>query len=634
MDFFGPFTSTTPATVTLGVAPDHAAKVVRQAIRSAQHSIEIEAYTLQSYGIVNDIVNKMRNGVSVTVLLEGGPVGGLEYQTLWACQQIENAGGQCWFMHSDTDLRIYARYDYIHAKFIILDRQRLLVSTQNFNDGGMPTDDKSDGTYGSRGYVLYIESPELAARAAQIFERDRDTVHSDIVPWGAYQYVAPPPSFVPVTTSGGTTSTVYFAAPQTFTDATRFELFTAPEAALRQSDTLLGLVARAGAGDQVLVEQMYEYSEWGGAPNPRLQAYIDAARRKAQVRLLLNSGYFDAEYIDLTKSITTVQYINTLAQQAGLDLQARLGNPTQYGIHSKIVLVRLGYGDRETRRQGDKVTERQSNASNFQSPTSNIYYSHVGSINGSEASSKVNRELAVQVESAGLHAALERVFWSDWHLSAPTFLPLVARNYTPPAPPVNYVVVSEVLYDPYGSDTGAEWVELYNPTDHTIDISGWSLGDAVTDGEYGSGRYSFPPNTSLQPGQVIVIAQQAADVAPLAPDFEFLIDSHRDYVTVTNMIPAPQWDGFGFALGNAGDEVILRDAASNLVDALVWGTGNAAALGVLPHPGVAASAHSLERRPAMYDTNDCSHDFVDRYPPEPGKISNTLGPVVVSKRAR
>lgn len=32
-------------------------------------------------------------GVSVTVLLEGAPVGGLTDQERWICQQIENAGG-------------------------------------------------------------------------------------------------------------------------------------------------------------------------------------------------------------------------------------------------------------------------------------------------------------------------------------------------------------------------------------------------------------------------------------------------------------------------------------------------------------------------------------------------------------
>jgi hypothetical protein len=41
---------------------------------------------------------------------------------------------------------------------------------------------------------------------------------------------------------------------------------TALEAAIRGSDGLLGLVARAGARDAVLVEQLYQRREWGVDP--------------------------------------------------------------------------------------------------------------------------------------------------------------------------------------------------------------------------------------------------------------------------------------------------------------------------------------------------------------------------------
>jgi len=245
-----------------------------------------------------------------------------------------------------------------------------------------------------------------------------------------------------------------------------------------------------------------------------------------------------------------------------------------------------------------------------------LAYSHVGSINGSETASKINREVAVQVESQNLHAALARVFWADWNLAAPTFLPLVMRDYKAP----NHVLMSEVLYDPSGNpDTGREWVELHNPTAGTIDISGWSLGDAINDGEYGAGRYLFPPNTVLPPGAVMVIAQQAGDVA-FKPNFEFLIDPSRNDPTVPDMVPPPggMWPGFGLALSNTGDHVILRNAAGQPVDAVVW--GNSSFPGTWPHPGVIASDHSLERRPAYKDTDDCAVDFFDRTPPTPASV--------------
>jgi hypothetical protein len=527
-------------------------------------------------------------------------VGGLSDQERWACREIEAAApprGQCWFMHTyhPTGYHIYDRYDLVHAKSIILDRQRLVISTQNLSDRGMPDDDKSDGTYGSRGYVLYVESPQLAARAGAIFDRDLAPVDGDIARWSPdspYGFGLPPSGYAPITISGGTTTSVLFPTPAVFTDATQFELFTAPEAALRQSDALFGLLARAGSGDEVYVEQMYEYPDWGDpitAPNVRLKAFIDAARRGAKVRILLNSGSFDV-YADIDKNITTTIQVNALARQEGLDLQARLGNPTRFGVHSKLVLVKLN--------------------------TAGLAYSHVGSINGSEASSKVNREMAVQVESQKLYAETSRVFEADWNLSAAIYLPLVTRNYKAP----DHVLISEVLYDPSGNpDIGREWIELYNSTGVAIDISGWSVGDAANDGEYGAGRYLFPPNTSLPPGGVIVIAQQAADVA-FQPNFEFLIDPNRNDPAVPDMQlpPGGVWAGFGLALGNAGDHVIFRDAAGQTVDAVVW--GDSLYPGTRPHPGVVASDHSLERRPAYKDTGDCAADFFDRMPPTPGAI--------------
>jgi hypothetical protein len=310
------------------------------------------------------------------------------------------------------------------------------------------------------------------------------------------------------------------------------------------------------------------------------------------VRVLLNAGQFEEDYVDLTKNITATAYINSTARQEGLDLQARMGDPTHYGIHSKLVLVKLsGAG---------------------------LAYAHVSSINGTEESSKVNREIALQVESSGLYAELSRVFWADWNLSGPIFLPfvMVATQVA------DHALISEALYDPAGLDTGKEWVELYNPTGYAVDLSSWSLGDALTDGEYGAGRYLFPSGTVLQPGRVIVIAQQAVSVT-FKPDFEFVIDSNLDDPTVPNMTPAGSWSGFGFALGNASDKVILRDTTGKIVDAVAWGTCSANCVpDVVPYPlpTPLTSGHSLERYPVYRDTGDCSVDFRDQPSPTPGRV--------------
>ncbi|MFP4196712.1 MAG: lamin tail domain-containing protein [Methanomassiliicoccales archaeon] len=42
-------------------------------------------------------------------------------------------------------------------------------------------------------------------------------------------------------------------------------------------------------------------------------------------------------------------------------------------------------------------------------------------------------------------------------------------------PSVNHVVINEFEQNPPGPDRGNEWIELYNPTDQVVDLSGWSV---------------------------------------------------------------------------------------------------------------------------------------------------------------
>ncbi|MBN1954873.1 MAG: lamin tail domain-containing protein [Anaerolineae bacterium] len=566
--------------ITVGIAPDNACQVVVDTIRAAETSIEIELYTFTHHDLLQELVLKAQQGVSVTLLLEGGPAGGVADQELWACQQLHEAGGRCYFMVDVDALNIQQRYRSIHAKFIVVDRARLLVSSQNMTHSGLPSDDKGDGSGGSRGVVIVTDAPAIVARAAAVFAADCDPAnHADITLWAPdnpYGYGLPPEGFVPVQQRNWITYTVQFPQPLVAT-GDGFELLTSPDSSLRQDDALLGLVARAGAGDAVYVQQMYEHADWGadpaGDPNLRLESYIDAARRGARVRILLNAGTFGNEYLPVTENVVTAAYVAAVAAEEGLDLEVELRDPTLYGVHNKMVLVDLGDEGR---------------------------YAHLGSINGSETASKLNREMALQVRSDALFDYLYAMFDHDWQTASP----------------LDHLLITEVLYNPSGYDTGLEWVEIYNPTAADIDLSTYRLGDVGPQGEYGSGLYWFPTGAVLPAGGVILVAQQAKDVS-FTPDFEFLIDPNRNDPAVPDMVPAGSWEGFGFALGNEGDEVVLRMLDGTAVDAVVYGDGNYG--GVIPHPGV-VEGHSLERRPPELDTDDCSSDFVDRYPPTPGLL--------------
>jgi hypothetical protein len=216
--------------------------------------------------------------------------------------------------------------------------------------------------------------------------------------------------------------------------------------------------------------------------------------------------------------------------------------------------------------------------------------------------------VALQVRSDDVYLYLARVFEVDWWLAAPTFLPVSMRDYAPPAPPVDHVVISEVYYAT--GSPNLEWVEVYNPTDRLIDLGSYQIGDAETADRF-EGMYQFPPGTTIAAQGVLVIAFDGSEVEQA--DLEMF-----DHSDTPDMIKSTAWGSGDWTLRNDGDHVVLLGAGNQVVDVVIW--GDAVYSGVNPHPGVETFTHSLERYPTYYDTDDCAFDFRDRYPPTPGTL--------------
>ena len=591
-DFFFPARFSETAVLTVAVAPDNAYAALVDEINRAQHSLQMEALTFEHVSLGQAMADAAARGVSVTVLLEGDPVGGIADAERYVCQGLEAAGGACWFMIREDDAAIHDRYRYLHAKFLIIDGRRVAVGSENASPHSLPDDDKGDGTWGRRGVFLITDAGGVVRHVQAVFNDDLDPAsHVDLFRWtaGDARYGAPSPHFEPVTTTGGVSYTVRFSRPVSFAGPFSFELLQAPENALRDHDGLLGLLDRAGAEDVILVQQLAERAYWGAAdgnaeadPNPRLQAFLAAARRGATVRLLLDA-FFDDPASPVSNR-ATCDAVNAIAVREGLRLACALANPAGMGLHNKMVLVQLnGQG-----------------------------WVHVGSLNGLEQAHKGNREIALQVQSDGAYAYLARLFERDWpHRS---LLSLVVRDYRGPA---DHILITELLYDPAGADD-KEFVELANPTANSVNLDNWSLGDAVALDDFEDVR-RFPPGTSLPPGEALVVAVAAApfaDAFGFAPDFEMLESDPR----VPNLLDDAAWGdpAAHFQLGNEGDEVLLRDAAGRIVDVVPYGNGG--------FPGVAAcplapgAGYVLERHPYWLDSDDCPADFRVWPFPSPGWI--------------
>jgi len=207
----------------------------------------------------------------------------------------------------------------------------------------------------------------------------------------------------------------------------------------------------------------------------------------------------------------------------------------------------------------------------------------------------------------------------------PTVTSTPTTTHTPtkqPTPESGRLLISEVLYDPTGSELGSEWIELHNAGGSTIILTGIKVGDEETEGE-GEGMYQFPDGALIESGSVMVIANQAVEfesVYGFKPQYE-LVNSDA---AVQDLSKYSDWAGGSVGLSNTGDEVLLLDASDDLLDSISWGSSTWAF--EPPVPDV-TQGHSLERDPADQDT-DTAGDWIDQDNPDPGQVNAEKGFIV------
>jgi len=170
----------------------------------------------------------------------------------------------------------------------------------------------------------------------------------------------------------------------------------------------------------------------------------------------------------------------------------------------------------------------------------------------------------------------------------------------PPEETIGHVVISEVHYNidvahgVNGTNDNNEWVELYNGTNETVDLSGWTLAD-------NSSSDALPAGTVLPSGAFLIVTAttSTADFWPDIPD-------DVEVVVLGSQI--------GNGLAADGDVVLLRDDEDTLIDAVSWGDDTTAFDPSVP--GV-AQGESIARTLLTVDT-DTAADWEGRGIPSPG----------------
>ncbi|MFC1538350.1 CotH kinase family protein [Candidatus Latescibacterota bacterium] len=112
---------------------------------------------------------------------------------------------------------------------------------------------------------------------------------------------------------------------------------------------------------------------------------------------------------------------------------------------------------------------------------------------------------------------------------------------------ISNIVINEINYNSSDDFNPGDWVELYNITENTVDISGWVFKD-----EDDTHSFEIPANTVLLPYGYIVLSSDETLFQSVFPDVSRHVGS------------------FGFGLNAAGEVLRLYDADGELIDWVVY----------------------------------------------------------------
>ncbi|MCC6821494.1 MAG: lamin tail domain-containing protein [Verrucomicrobia subdivision 3 bacterium] len=131
--------------------------------------------------------------------------------------------------------------------------------------------------------------------------------------------------------------------------------------------------------------------------------------------------------------------------------------------------------------------------------------------------------------------------WGHW--SDPVqFIPKVTTSAI-----AGDIIITEFFADTAGPDDNKEWFEIYNTTDHDIDITGWTIADNDTDSH------------SIGGTNAVIVSPKG-----------YLVLGSSTSTSVNGGTPVDYAYGTAFTLGNSGDEIILL-AGGTVIHSIGYG---------------------------------------------------------------
>ena len=297
--------------VTLFVSPECSYTVICDVIRQSTTSLSISMYEFTHPELAYEVAEAAKRGVDVTLLVEGGPVGGLPEEEKGVLNFLTASGVTVFTIESEGDLP--ARYRFLHTKYLVADEYVTVVLSENFKPSGVPL----TGTEGNRGWGAVVRDAEVAAYFNGVFI-------SDLLGYDIYPYT-PGTELLPETWSD------VEIIPH-FAEKTLYNVIVTPVISPDTSNLVPELIA--DATKSVDVQQAY-ISAYPDGENAWLADLLKAADRGAVIRVMLDGLYYntedDADNDELTASLNRM----------GVGVSAKMLSPDTYltKLHNKGMIV-------------------------------------------------------------------------------------------------------------------------------------------------------------------------------------------------------------------------------------------------------------------------------------------------------
>ncbi|MFW9831950.1 MAG: phospholipase D-like domain-containing protein [Candidatus Thorarchaeota archaeon] len=425
-------TTTGTATVECYTSPDSSYNVTLNYLRQAQKEILMEMYAISNGFLLREFTDALgRNGtMNIQVIVSRKWASGSEnhwtHASLYNISSLPGYGANVQAYFSRADL------SFDHAKFIIIDREVVLVQSANWAKSGIPPRN-SDG---NREWGVAIRNPDVVNYFLNVFTADVMTATPYVQDGDDYDLLS---------------SAVYTGPyPAPFTNQTYSGLMTITSL-VSPNESIPAIVNLIDSATSTLdVQQMYSKMDWDGSPNQFNDAIIAAATRGVVCRVMLDnqsSGMQEVAEMFLANGV-----------------QVAFTNQTYFGwTHNKGVIA-----------DGQSVL--------------------ISSINWSNESVSENREAGVIISHTGVANYFAQVFQWDWEVGEFLGQPVPVPTLSGPSQTTDGMVSLTWSITSGASDIDYYQLQVSNASDFSlilsqVDVTGTSRTVDLT--SYGPGVYYF-----------------------------------------------------------------------------------------------------------------------------------------------